>query len=271
MAMAMREEVSRDQKIFIAIETGSPEASIQRSGLVGQWQNATVAEAIEKSVLSHERWKTIDEKAYELEHDTVVELETLMQGNYRVIVNDSEIPYDNLSSIRLWSFIGNVDSSVYRFGVRIKVQPVDNSKKYQSKFETLREDLKEGVDALHLVGLFVGNLLAKKQMDARVLEFLPGKTVNDLLTKAHRMLQSKDYKGALEIYDLFIQIEPENADYKFLRGKALICLNQYEDGIMALKEAKVRGHEKAGIVISTLLSFRKKYGVYPLREQIELF
>jgi len=270
-AMTLREDV-QEEKILIEIETNSAEHSIRRSGRKELWLEASVEEAIKKSLSSHERWKTIDPSAYDLENNTVNDVHEAMQGRYYVVVNDFYvIAQDTLNSVKIGDLVKQADDTAYKYGVRIRVQRDEPAKKVSSKYDVLREELKEMVDALSITGLFAGNLLQQTTIDPRAIEFLSGKAINGLVTKAHNLFRNKDYKGALEIYDVFLKVEPENADYHFLSGKALICLGEYEKGLQSLEDAKRLGHDKAGVVVQTILDFRKQYGMYPLREQAELF
>jgi tetratricopeptide (TPR) repeat protein len=267
--MAARIEPVPEQKIHIAIETTLPESRILRVGRKEAWQHATLDDVINKILLSHEKWKAVDPTAYETEEAAVVDVRRLMQGRYHAVVNESSIVVqDALNFVKISDLLSPIDPCSPNFELLIRVNQDEAPKKVISKYEVLKEQMRETVDSLPLTGLFVGNLLQEKDLDPRAVEYLSGKTVNDMLARANKMLRSRDFKSALQIYELFMKARPENADYRYLRGKALMGLNQYADGLKSLQQAQSLGHERAGVVIKTLIEFRNKHGVYPLGEQI---
>ncbi len=118
---------------------------------------------------------------------------------------------------------------------------------YARKSDWLRAQFLPEVEALDFSGLFVGNLgLGARQEQARRSVVLSDPSrVTDILLQANGYRRSGDHAKALIQYQELVDIDPGNADFRFLLGKTLLELGQHDQAGEALLRAKELGHEGA--------------------------
>ncbi len=68
-------------------------------------------------------------------------------------------------------------------------------------------------------------------------EMLANRTFEDLSMFGRHFLKNSAYDNAYVIFDQMAQMRPDNADVQFLRGRALVELGRYEEGISAFEKA----------------------------------
>jgi len=132
----------------------------------------------------------------------------------------------------------------------LKEEPAEaaHRKEYVRKSDWLRAQFLPEVEALDFSGLFVGNLglgIREKPGRRTVLMADPSR-ITDLLLKANGYRRSGDHAKALICYQELVDVDPANADFRFLLGKTLIALGQQEEAAEAFVRAKELGHEGAG-------------------------
>lgn len=132
-----------------------------------------------------------------------------------------------------------------------------------SKYEQLTEQYRGAVRGLNFDGLFVSNIRARNEMDPRLLPFMHQKDISRLLMKANGLLQEGRCDKAIELYELLATSDPQNADYQFLGGKALLFIRDFEAGLVRLRNAYTLGHDEAGSVARRVESFHRLTGSYP--------
>ncbi len=118
---------------------------------------------------------------------------------------------------------------------------------YVRKSDWLRAQFLPEVEALDFSGLFVGSLgLGVRQEGKRrnVVMADPSR-VTDILLKGNGYRRSGDHAKALICYQELVDMDPGNADFRFLLGQTLQELGQREDAVAALQRAKELGHEGA--------------------------
>ncbi len=69
--------------------------------------------------------------------------------------------------------------------------------------------------------------------------------VTDILLRGNGYRRSGDHAKALICYQELVDMDPGNADFRFLLGQTLQELGQREDAVAALQRAKELGHEGA--------------------------
>ena len=70
--------------------------------------------------------------------------------------------------------------------------------------------------------------------------------VTDILLRANGYRRSGEHAKALICYQELVDMDPGNADFRFLLGKTLMELGPREDAVQAFTRAKELGHEVAG-------------------------
>ncbi len=131
---------------------------------------------------------------------------------------------------------------------------VRERKEYVRKGDWLRAQFLPEVEALDLSGLFVGNLgLGVRQEGSRrnVVCADPSR-VTDILLRANGYRRSGDHAKALICYQELVDVDPDNADFRFLLGKTLLELGQREQAAEALIRAKEMGHAGAAKELAEL-------------------
>ena len=76
--------------------------------------------------------------------------------------------------------------------------------------------------------------------------------VTDILLRGNGYRRSGDHAKALICYQELVDMDPGNADFRFLLGKTLLELNQHDSGAEAFARAKELGHEGAAKELDTL-------------------
>jgi len=119
---------------------------------------------------------------------------------------------------------------------------------YVRKADWLRAQFLPEVEALDFSGLFVGNLGLgiRQEQTRRQMPMSDPSRVTDILLRANGYRRGGEHAKALICYQELVDIDPGNADFRFLLGKTLMELGQREDALQALTRAKELGHDGAG-------------------------
>lgn len=128
----------------------------------------------------------------------------------------------------------------------VEEQPSER-KEYVRKTDWLRAQFLPEVDALDFSGLFVGNLglgIREEQTRRNVVMSDPSRTT-EVLLRANGYRRSGDHAKALICYQELVDMDPANADFRFLLGKTLTALGEEEQASEAFTRAKELGHEGA--------------------------
>jgi hypothetical protein len=120
-------------------------------------------------------------------------------------------------------------------------------KEYVRKTDWLRAQFLPEVDALDFSGLFVGNLGigVREEKSRRNVVLADPSRITDVLLRANGYRRSGDHAKALICYQELVDMDPGNADFRFLLGKTMIELGQYDDAAESLARAKELGHDGA--------------------------
>jgi tetratricopeptide (TPR) repeat protein len=120
-------------------------------------------------------------------------------------------------------------------------------KEYIRKSDWLRAQFLPEVQALDFSGLFVGNLGigVREQQARRNVVLADPARITDVLLRGNSFRRTGDNAKALICYQELVDMDPGNADFRFLLGKTLLDLGQHNQAIDALNRAKELGHEGA--------------------------
>ncbi len=132
--------------------------------------------------------------------------------------------------------------------------PAWDRKEYLRKSDWLRAQFQPEVEALNFTGLFVGNLglgIREEQGRRQVVLADPAR-VTDILLRGNGYRRSGDHAKALISYQELVDMDPGNADFRFLLGKTLLELNQYDSAVEAFARAKELGHDGAAKELDAL-------------------
>ena len=123
----------------------------------------------------------------------------------------------------------------------------EGRKEYIRKSDWLRAQFLPEVQALDFSGLFVGNLGmgVREQQARRNVVLADPARITDVLLRGNSFRRTGDNAKALICYQELVDMDPGNADFRFLLGKTLLDLGQHNQGIDALNRAKELGHEGA--------------------------
>ena len=127
-------------------------------------------------------------------------------------------------------------------------------KEYIRKSDWLRAQFLPEVQALDFSGLFVGNLglgVREEQARRNVVLADPAR-ITEILLRGNSYRRTGDYAKALICYQELVDMDPGNADFRFLLGKTLLELGQHEQGVDALNRARELGHEGARKELETV-------------------
>jgi tetratricopeptide (TPR) repeat protein len=115
-------------------------------------------------------------------------------------------------------------------------------KEYIRKSDWLRAQFLPEVQALDFSGLFVGNLGmgVREQQARRNVVLADPARITDVLLRGNSFRRSGDHAKALICYQELVDMDPGNADFRFLLGKTLLDLGQHNQAI-----DKELGHEGA--------------------------
>ncbi|MCJ7822617.1 MAG: tetratricopeptide repeat protein, partial [Armatimonadetes bacterium] len=118
---------------------------------------------------------------------------------------------------------------------------------YVRKSDWLRAQFLPEVEALDFSGLFVGNLGLgiRQERTRRQMVLSDPSRVTDILLRANGYRRSGEHAKALICYQELVDMDPGNADFRFLLGKTLMELGQRDDALHALSRARELGHEGA--------------------------
>lgn len=130
----------------------------------------------------------------------------------------------------------------------------DARKEYIRKSDWLRAQFLPEVQALDFSGLFVGNLGmgVREEQARRTVVLADPSRITEVLLRGNSYRRSGDHARALICYQELVDMDSGNADFRFLLGKTLVELGQYEQGIDALNRAKELGHEGARKELETV-------------------
>jgi len=125
--------------------------------------------------------------------------------------------------------------------------PTWDRKEYMRKSDWLRAQFQPEVEALNFTGLFVGNLglgIRDEQGRRQVVLADPAR-VTDILLRGNGFRRSGEHAKALICYQELVDMDPSNADFRFLLGKTLMELGQHDPAVEAFARAKELGHDGA--------------------------
>lgn len=128
---------------------------------------------------------------------------------------------------------------------RAKVTP--DRKQYVRKADWLRAQFLPEVEALNFSGLFVGNLglgIREEHTRRNVVLADPAR-ITEVLLRGNGYRRNGDHAKALICYQELVDMDPGNADFRFLLGKTLLALGQEEEAFDTLTRAKELGHDGA--------------------------
>lgn len=133
---------------------------------------------------------------------------------------------------------------------------VAQSKKRLPKIEALMEQFRPKITELDFRGLFAGNFAgqASAAVDVTKLSALSPQTISAYLMKANALRQAGDYEKALSYYRVLLKSDPDNPDYRFLYGKALLEMGRIPQAREYLERARELGHENAAYELEKLES-----------------
>ncbi|MBN1458823.1 MAG: bacterial transcriptional activator domain-containing protein [Armatimonadetes bacterium] len=126
-------------------------------------------------------------------------------------------------------------------------QETHDRKEYARKSDWLRAQFLPEVEALDFSGLFVGNLgLGIRQDKGRKNVVLADPArITEVLLRANGYRRTADHAKALICYQELVDMDPSNADFRFLLGKTFVELGQQEEATDAFQRAKELGHDGA--------------------------
>jgi len=125
--------------------------------------------------------------------------------------------------------------------------PSQGRKEYIRKSDWLRAQFLPEIQALDFSGLFVGNLgmgIREEQGRKTVVLADPAR-ITDILLRGNSYRRANDHAKALICYQELVDMDPGNADFRFLMGQTLVALGQQEDAADAFTRAKELGHDGA--------------------------
>jgi len=123
----------------------------------------------------------------------------------------------------------------------------DDRKEYMRKSDWLRAQFLPEVQSLDFSGLFVGNLglgIREEQTRKNVVLADPSR-ITEILLRGNAYRRTNDHPKALICYQELVDMDPGNADFRFLLGRTLLALGQHSEAVAALTRAKELGHDGA--------------------------
>ena len=120
-------------------------------------------------------------------------------------------------------------------------------KEYVRKSDWLRAQFLPEIEALDFSGLFVGNLGPgmREEKGRRNVMLADPSRITEVLLRANGYRRSGDHARALICYQELVDMDPSNADFRFLLGTTLKELGQREQASEAFMRAKELGHDGA--------------------------
>lgn len=127
-------------------------------------------------------------------------------------------------------------------------EEIPDRKEYVRKADWLRAQFLPEVQALDFSGLLVGNLGLgiREEKSRRDVVLADPSRITDVLLRANGYRRSGDHAKALICYQELVDMDPANADFRFLLAKTFASLGQHDEAIEALTRAKELGHDGAG-------------------------
>jgi len=127
-------------------------------------------------------------------------------------------------------------------------------KGYVRKADFLRSQFLPEVDALDFSGLFVGEfgLDSRREQERKNVVLADPSRITDVLLQGNAYRRSGNHIKALTAYQELVDMDPSNADFRFLMGKTLMELGRGEEAMEALSRARELGHEGARKEMETL-------------------
>jgi tetratricopeptide (TPR) repeat protein len=127
-------------------------------------------------------------------------------------------------------------------------------KGYARKSDFLRAQFLPEVEALDFSGLFVGEfgLGIRRDQERKNVVLADPSRITEVLLQGNAYRRSGNHVKALTAYQELVDIDPSNADFRFLMGKTLMELGRGEDAMEALSRARELGHEGARKEMETL-------------------
>jgi tetratricopeptide (TPR) repeat protein len=126
-------------------------------------------------------------------------------------------------------------------------EAMSDRKEYARKSDWLRAQFLPEVEALDFSGLFVGNLglgVLEEKSRRNVVLADPAR-ITEVLLRANGSRRTGDHAKALIGYQELVDMDPANADFRFLLGRTFAELGQHEPAAEAFLRAKELGHDGA--------------------------
>lgn len=120
-------------------------------------------------------------------------------------------------------------------------------KGYVRKSDYLRSQFLPEVDALDFSGLFVGDfgLEIRQERERKNIVLADPSRITEVLLQGNSFRRSGNHAKALIAYQELVDMDPSNADFRFLLGKTLMDLGRGEEAMEAYARARELGHEGA--------------------------
>jgi len=120
-------------------------------------------------------------------------------------------------------------------------------KGYIRKTDILRAQFLPEIEALDLSGLFVcefGTIIRQEQ-ERRNVVLTDAARITEVLLQGNGYRRSGNHSKALTCYQELVDMDANNADFRFLLAKTLLMLGREDEAIEAFMRAKELGHEGA--------------------------
>jgi hypothetical protein len=127
-------------------------------------------------------------------------------------------------------------------------------KGYVRKADFLRAQFLPEVDTLDFSGLFVGDfgLGIRQERERKNIVLADPSRITEVLLQANSLRRSGNHVKALTAYQELVDMDPSNADFRFLLGKGFMDLGRGEEAMESLARARELGHEGAKKEIEAL-------------------
>jgi hypothetical protein len=127
-------------------------------------------------------------------------------------------------------------------------------KGYVRKSDYLRAQFLPEVDALDFSGLFVGDfgLDSRQERERKNIVLADPSRITEVLLQGNSFRRSGNHVKALTSYQELVDMDPSNADFRFLLGKSFMDLGRGEEAMEAFARARELGHEGAKKEMETL-------------------
>ncbi len=120
-------------------------------------------------------------------------------------------------------------------------------KGYIRKTDLLRAQFLPEVEQLDLSGLFVGEFGAaiRHEPERRNVVLSDPARITEVLLRGNAFRRSGNHERALGCYQELVDMDPSNADFRFLHAKTLVMLGREEEAVEAFSRARELGHDGA--------------------------